>query len=232
MTIDFSNKRNTTIFAAVLLIFAASIIFVIVLGIWDFNMHSTPDFESGDQTSTSVDDWECIKEHPFVPGAQIAFDINHDVKAGWMEIQYDIPFELPICLTEEYVDQNFQITVWSYGGYHPDDLANNYMALYQPKTGKGGLIEITWDNGMAAEGCATMIYSASFDIVGGSDIIFDSNHLPSVITNGADQDFIVEAEPTMNLDKWVDISVFSSWAGCRDPNQEFKLILAQDYNVL
>ncbi|MHA1886357.1 MAG: hypothetical protein ACW96S_14980 [Promethearchaeota archaeon] len=241
MTIDFSKKRYSIILAGILLAFVASIIIVIALGIGDFKTHSNQEFETfnrGPSLDMSVDMApsiiyyeECFKERQLVPGAEVAFELNHDVEPGWMEVQYDIPYEFPICITEDYVDQNFGITVWSYGGYHPDDLGGNYMVLYQPKTGKGGILDITWEESLEELPCSTTIFTASFDIVGGGPIILESNHLPQVITN-ADYPFLLEAEPTCNLDKWVHVGVFSSWAGCDDVNQKFKLILVHYHCVL
>jgi hypothetical protein len=231
MTIDINNKRDSIIFATIMTVFVASIIIVIILGIWGITVHSSQQFDTEDITPSIISEWECFKGHKRVPGAEYAFDYNHDVKAGSMEIQYNIPYEFPICITEDFVDMNFGITVWSYGGYHPDDFAGSYMTLYQPKSKKGGLIDITWDDGVAAEGrpCSTMMYTAFFDIVGGGPIILESNHLPSVITDNADYSYLLEPEPTPDLGKWVDVSVFSSWEGCPDPNQKFKLILAHYY---
>ncbi|MHA2392600.1 MAG: hypothetical protein ACXAEX_11710 [Promethearchaeota archaeon] len=100
------------------------------------------------------------------------------------------------------------------------------MVLYQPKSDLGGLIGITWDEGIADIPFSTMKYTASFDIMGGGPIILESNHLPDVNTIGADYPFILEAEPTPDLGKWVHVGVYSSWEGCPDANQKFKLILA------
>lgn len=233
---DFSNKRYSLIFAGILITFVASIIIVIALGIGGFDMHSSREFESYNDrlsidmsknlTPTIINYEEGFIEHRIVPGAELAFDLCHDVEAGWMEVTYDIPYEFPISITEEYVDQYFDITVRSYGGYHPDDFGGSYLALYQPKTGKGGLIEVTWDEGMIDMPFSTMKYTASFDIIGENPIILESNHLPDVYTTGAEYPFILEAEPTPDLGKWVHVGVFSSWEGCHEVNQKFKLILA------
>lgn len=239
---DFGNKRYSLIFAGILITFIASIIIVIALGMGDFDMHSSQEFKSYNDrlpvdmsknlTPTIINYEDCFIKHRIVLGAEIAFDLCHDVEAGWMEVTYDIPYEFPISITEEYVDQNFDITVRSYGGYHPDDFGGSFMTIYQPKTNMGGILEITWDDGMADTPLSTMKYTASFDIVGGGPIILESNHLPDISTIGAEYSFILEAEPTPDLGKWVHVGVYSSWEGCHDANQKFKLILAHKNCVL
>lgn len=240
MKIDFSNKRYSIILAGILIAFIASITTVIILGLRGFEVHSFYKTESIymgkphdelTQNNTMFSLEECVREHQLVPGAEVAFEIRHDVAAGWVNIDYNIPYEFPICITEEYVDLNFDITVWSYGGYTPDILGINYMVLYQPKTGKGGILDITWDDGVQKFPCSAMEYSASFDIIGGEPIVLESNHLPDIINDDPDFTFLLEAEPTPDLCKWVHVGVFSSWEGCPDANQKFKLILAHYHCV-
>lgn len=240
MKIDFRNKRYSIILAGILIAFIASITTVIILGLRGFEVHSFYKVESTymekphDELTqniimTSLE--ECSREHQLVPGAEVAFDIGHDVAAGWVNIDYNVPYEFPISITEDYIDLNFDITVSSYGGYTPDTLGINYMVLYQPKTGKGGILDITWDEGVQSLPYSTMEYSASFDIMGEEPIVLESNHLPDIINGDPDFTFLLEAEPTPDLGKWVHVGVFSSWEGCPDPNQKFKLILAHYHCV-
>ncbi|MHA2392599.1 MAG: hypothetical protein ACXAEX_11705 [Promethearchaeota archaeon] len=105
MTMDFSNKRYSIIFAGILITFVASIIIVIALGIGGFNIHSSEEFDSNNDsfsidmsknsTPTIFNYEECFIEHRIVPGAELAFDLCHDVEAGWMEVTYNIPYEFP-----------------------------------------------------------------------------------------------------------------------------------------
>jgi hypothetical protein len=240
--IDFDNKKHSIIYGALLMAFIASIITVIILGLRGSEMLFFNKIESlyigRNMEDLTQKDHKMIfpngysREHKFVPGAERALGIRHDVAPGWVKVDYNIPYELPICLTEDYIDQYFDLSVISYGGYTPDDLGINYLVAYQPKTGKGGLIDITWSEGTLMNPSSTMEYSASFDIVGADSILLDSNHLPNVINEDPNYTFFVEeVEPTPNLCKWVDIGVFSSWKGCPDQNQKFKLILAHYHCV-
>jgi hypothetical protein len=240
--IDFSNKRYSITFIGFLIAIIASIIAVIILGLRGFEVSSYNKVESlylvngidelTQESYKEIFPERCSREHQFVPGAEIALGINHDVAPGWVKFDYNIPYELPICLTEDYVDQNFELKMWSYGGYAPDELGVNYMVIYQPKSGKGGIIDITWNEDGTVDPCYTTQYSASFDIISGNDILLDSNHLPYVINEDPDYTFKVEeVEPTPDLGKWVDIAIFSSWEGCPEPNQKFKLILAHYHYV-
>lgn len=243
MKIDFDNKKHSIIFVVLLMAFTASIITVIILGVRGSEMLSFNKIESlyigrqmdelTQKNHKTIFSKEYSTEHKFVPGAERALGIRHDVAPGWIKVDYNIPYELPITLTEDYIDENFDITVWSYGGYTPDDLGINYMVVYQPKTRKGGLIDITWSDPTPLNPCCAVEYSASFDIHEADYILLESNHLPDVINEDPDYTFVLEeVEPTPNLCKWVDIAVFSSWEGCPRPNQKFKLILAHYHYVL
>ena len=126
MIIDFDNKRDTIIFATIITTFIIAIFIVIVLGFWGLIVYSPNELDSEGRTFEVSKYGECSKEHSLVPGAENAFGYNHDVEAGWMEVWYNIPSQFPICITEDYIDQYFDITVYSYGGYHPDDFGDNY----------------------------------------------------------------------------------------------------------
>jgi hypothetical protein len=166
-----------------------------------------------------------------VSEAQRALDCCIDVEAGWMKVNYEIPDMLPICITEDYVDDNFALSVKSYGGYAPDLDRVQELYLNQIKTGKGGVLTITWDEGTPCvcpvSGCAGMIYTASFDIKDADVIMIDSNHLPSVCSSGVDCAWLCDGCPSPDLDKYVFVSVVTSWEGCHHEDQKFKLILAQ-----
>ena len=231
--------RFSKIIAGILLGFFASLIIVLALGVGGFQLFShsgavpmnlaTPINTVGD-TSPMLspiegDVWEFFP----VPGAEGCFDVCHDTEAGIMYVDYDIPEVFPLCITEEYIDANFGLKVWSFGGYHPDDMGMNMMTIYQPKTGLGGAVAITWtDCGtvLGPLGCETVLYVASFDLVDGP-IQIDSNHLPQpVCVEGCDCPFVLDCPPSPNLNKWVYVTIITSWEGCHDIDQKFKLILA------
>ena len=166
-----------------------------------------------------------------LPVAECAADYCIDTEPGFMVVQYTIPDVLPLCITEDYLDSNFDITVLSYGGYHPDGMGA--MAIFQPKTGLGGYAGIEWcyigsflcDNpDLACYGCYVDAYTANFVLP--DPIQIDSNHLPDVYAYGADWSTLVDGD-CGNLDKFVQLALCTSWEGCDKDNQKFQLILAQ-----
>ena len=166
-----------------------------------------------------------------VPVAEIAADLSIDTETGWMIVNYDIPDVLPLCITEEYLDSNFAITVATYGGYSPDGWG--ILAIDQPKTGITGGVGINWvyagsfvctDTTLDCYGCLVDVYVADFVLP--EPILLDSNHLPNVAVLGADWATMVD-DPTCTLNKWVNLAILSTWKGCEDPDQKFQLILAQ-----
>ncbi|MFX1499746.1 MAG: hypothetical protein ACFFDH_02135 [Promethearchaeota archaeon] len=163
--------------------------------------------------------------------AECACDYCIDTEPGFMIAIYDIPDTLPLCITEEYLDSNLGITVYSYGGYHPDESGLNALLINQPKTGLGGCVEIDWiyvgsfvcDNpDMACYGCLVDVWVADFVL--DEPIQIDSNHLPDLYTYGADWSTICDGQD--NLNKWVYLCMVTSWEGCDEPDQKFQLILA------
>lgn len=165
--------------------------------------------------------------------AEIAADFCIDTDPGAMVVLYDLPETLPLCITEDYLDSNFGITILSYGGYHPEDGGINAMTIYQPKTGKGGIVCIDWvyvgsfvcDNpDLICYGCLVDVWEADFILP--DPIQIDSNHLPMVATAGADWTTLCDGVPSDNLNKFVMLGIISSWEGCDEYDQKFKLILA------
>jgi len=166
-----------------------------------------------------------------LPVAECAADYCIDTEAGFMVVEYVIPDVLPLCITEDYLDSNFGITVLSYGGYHPDGMGG--MSIYQPKTEMGGFVGINWiyvgsflcDNpDLACYGCYVDAYVADFVLP--DPIQIDSNHLPDVYTYGADWATMVDDPASPNLNKWVQLCLCTGWEGCGEPDQKFQLILA------
>ena len=165
--------------------------------------------------------------------AEIAADFCIDTDPGGMIVTYLIPDTLPLCITEDYLDSNFAITVWSYGGYHPEDGGMNAMSIMQQKTGLGGCVEILWEYSHSfvcdvpaapCYGCLIDVYVADFVLQ--DPIQIDSNHLPNVIMQGADWTTLCDGVPSDNLNKWVHLALITSWEGCQEYDQKFKLILA------
>ena len=174
-----------------------------------------------------------VPENIDVAVAEWCSDRCIDVEAGKMCADCQIPDKLPICVTEDYVDQNFILKVFSYGGYKPYDVGCDMLKLTQTKTGIVGWVKITWDQGVEFEcpvtGCTGMLYTASFDICGGGPIVFESNHLPTICNCPGDDCWCwkVDGCPSPDLDKWVKASICTAWEGCHKEDQKFTLILAQ-----
>ena len=174
---------------------------------------------------------EIIPENPIVSIAEGANDYWIDTVPGVMFVNYNIPEVLPLCLSEEYINANFDITVVSYGGYHPDDAGVNEMYICQPKTEMGGIVMIDWDETSficqdpekPCYGCEVYKYEAVFTLPDGP-IQLDSNHLPTIIADGADCEWWCDGTPSPNLNKWVCVSVVTSWEGCHEIDQKFTLI--------
>jgi hypothetical protein len=243
MDIDTEDEivlsRFSKIIAGILLGFVASLIIVLALGVGGFQVFSHSNvspismggpINTAGNTPPEIppiegDVWEFFP----VPGAEGCYDVRHDTEAGRMYVDYNIPEVFPLCITEAYIDANFGLKVYSFGGYHPDDMGMNYMFINQPKTQLGGAVEITWkDCGTVVGplGCLTEMYVASFDLVDGP-IQIDSNHLPDPVdVDGCDCSFLLDCPPSNDLGKWVYVTIITSWEGCHDLDQKFQLILA------
>ena len=167
--------------------------------------------------------------------AEGAKDCLIDTVPGIMFVTYNIPEILPLCLTEDYINNNFAITVISYGGYHPDDLGCQQMIIKQNKNDNPysivGIVDIDWTESsficqnpdLACYGCEVYQYDAVFTLPDGP-LQLDSNHLPTIVANGADCEWFCDGTPSPNLDKWVCVSVCTSWEGCHEVDQKFTLI--------
>ena len=178
-----------------------------------------------------------VSKNNDVPEAELAADWCIDTVPGLITVKYEIPDELPLCITEEYLDSNLKIIVKTYGGYEPEDGGLNSLFIWQPKTKKGGLVGIDWiDKGPIpydsdpicpplSGACELDVFWADFVLL--EPIQVDSNHLPEVLVYGdADWTTLCDGTPSDNLDKWVFMSFVSSWEGCDEYDQKFKLILA------
>ena len=236
---DIFLTRFSKIIAGILLVFFASLIIVLALGVGGFKVYShsgvspinmaTPINTAGSTPPEIPPIEREVWEFFPVPGAEGCFDVMHDTEAGVMYVDYDIPEKFPLCITEDWIDANFGLKVYSFGGYHPEDCGYNMLSIYQPKTGMGGAVAISWTEVgtvIGPKGCVTVLYEASFDLVDGP-IQIDSNHLPNpLMVEGCDCDFVIDCPPSPNLNKWVFVTIITSWEGCHDMDQKFKLILA------
>jgi len=225
---------NLTVLTSIVIVLV-----VIMLGV-GFNNSSKENFKISEIGSPIIADpnyfgcnrsEENLFEIKTLPVAECAADYCIDTEAGFMIVQYDIPDVLPLCITEEYLDSNFGITVLSYGGYHPDGMGG--MSIYQPKTELGGFVGIEWcyvgsflceNPELACYGCYVDAYVADFVLP--EPIQIDSNHLPDVYTSGADWTTMIDDPVSCNLDKWVQLCLCTGWEGCEKPDQKFQLILA------
>jgi len=154
-----------------------------------------------------------------VPVAEEFSELGVDTESGTVDIDFDVA-TLPLCLTDENVNDYFNLTALSYGGYEP---TGGLITVTQDKAdwwGYQGFIDIDWKK-TGRTPCGIIEWTATLDVVG--VISLDSNHLPEV-TGGALEDGWRPSDP---LDKEVDIKVSTNWEGCPWPDQKFKIILAQ-----
>ncbi len=192
---------------------------------------------SGNNISENMSLENSVSKNNDVPEAELAFDWCIDTVPGLITVKYEIPDVLPLCITEDYLDSNLKIIVKTYGGYEPDELGLNILTICQPKTGIFGTVEIDWiDKGpipydsdpicpLLGGDCELDVFWADFILP--EPIQVDSNHLPEVLVYGdADWTTLCDGTPSDNLNKWVFMSFVSSWKGCEEYDQKFKLILA------
>ena len=180
------------------------------------------------------------------PVTQSCDGVLKSVEAGWLGIYADIPDPLPICVTTCYLNDEWSMYAFSYGGYEPDIDGETVFILDQDKTGAGGTVTVTWEEcGMVCwediciyvdgwdcwcgwcwpsldiERCCFIMYEASFEV--DDAIQLASNELPELC---GCVDNIVPCDD-FDLDKDVLITLYSDWAGCDDPCQSFEVLLAQ-----
>ncbi|MHA2039062.1 MAG: hypothetical protein ACW972_07725 [Promethearchaeota archaeon] len=239
------KPKQISIFTAITLTTVVFTVMVILLGVGLCNKYSENgdqvpnigmpfisesnilgNYDSGNSITEEISLDPSVSKNNDVLGAEIASEFCIDTEPGVMFVDYQIPDTLPLCITEDWLDSNLNITVWSYGGYTPDDTRMNSLAIYQPKTKLGGCVEIEWiDLGPRGPDCVYLGYAADFVLV--DPIQIDSNHLPDVtFTGNADWNWLCDGIPSPDLDKWVFMSIISSWEGCQRDDQKFKLILA------
>jgi hypothetical protein len=154
-----------------------------------------------------------------VPVAEKFSELGVDTESGTVDIVLNVE-TLPLCLTDNNVNDYITLTAESYGGYEP---TGGLMTVKQDKAdwwGYQGLIDVDWKK-TGCTPCGIIEWTATLDVVG--VISLDSNHLP-VVTGGDLEDGWRPSDP---LDKMVDICVSTNWEGCPWPDQKFKIILAQ-----
>ncbi|TES94299.1 MAG: hypothetical protein E3J90_12740 [Promethearchaeota archaeon] len=160
-----------------------------------------------------------------------------DTVAGKMEIFNPILPDptvdlLPLCLDDAWLDQ-WSLTVGTLGGYNPVD---GCIEVYQEKEGDPncipiGYIEIEYSLGYASADPAYhgwVFYDLTFKLFDAPDgalphpIVLDSNHVPDSIGSP----FWLWDGGYLDLDKFVDFKISTTWEGCRLPEQQFMVILA------
>jgi hypothetical protein len=153
----------------------------------------------------------------------------HDTEQGFIMIDYDVPYQLPLCLNQDELD-TWSITAYVYGGYHP---TGGMAFVGQMKTQNGGVIAICWhyvgsilitDCDCPLDGCYVDVFVATFHVVG-EPIQLASNHLPLVGSSGCCADWLCDgANPSEPLNKWVIMDIVTCWTGCPEPDQAFNLM--------
>ncbi|MFX0206493.1 MAG: hypothetical protein ACFFDT_10950 [Candidatus Hodarchaeota archaeon] len=147
-----------------------------------------------------------------------------DTEIGSIEFYWDIVEPLPLCITDENVDDYFHLYARVVGLYMPTDYFQ-VVCVYQDKMGWMGAMWLDW-YWYAYQPCYADYWFADFSVLEGwrsDNIELASNHKPYVI-NG----YPIDYEPGECLDKWVHLYLASSWTGCDQPEQEFVVISAGD----
>ena len=140
-----------------------------------------------------------------------------DVEAGSIDIVSAVlpdpeVDELPICITQDYLD-NYGMIVAVKGGYTP---VSGAIHIFQNKYCLQGVVEIVWTEVETI--CCTTTWEASLVLTDGN-ICLESNQLPTV-----GDDFCISGPDDLDKDVWM--LVCSTWSGCDQPDQIFKIILA------
>ena len=155
--IDDAVKNITKTFVGLLVLSVASIFVALILGVGGINIYSDYNTDpqgmgmpllSGSQDNDFQEinhtDWEIA----YVPIAKSCAGSEKTVSSGWINFCIDIPDELPICITDCYLQQAWTMRAFSYGGYTPAEMegliGETYFMLDQEKTGKGGKVNVDW----------------------------------------------------------------------------------------
>jgi hypothetical protein len=146
-----------------------------------------------------------------------------DTKKGTMTvINRNLPEELPLCLTQDVLD-NYNFTVVVTGGYSPV-VDTSSIRLYQKGAYKG-TIDVVFTNMPDACVCpCTEYYLATFKLRGNCPIVLDSNKYP----DGA----IIPDGYTTIPGKEVCLCACSTWEGCSQVDQSFKFIRAHQHILM
>ncbi|MFX1314475.1 MAG: hypothetical protein ACFE9T_01305 [Promethearchaeota archaeon] len=156
--------------------------------------------------------------NPIVSVAQKGCCCMDTVKGEIKIYDYNLPEVLPLCLTQEFLD-NYYLTVAVTGGYDP---IGGTITLYQKGEWKGD-IDIVWTY-LGHEPCYTDYWQANFVLTDGP-IELDSNQWP----DGA---YPLFPEYCTIPGKEVCVVYESLWQGCIEQKQQFELIQIHQYDCI
>ena len=160
MEIDETEEPELKSFSKTIMVILAvsvvSIFMVVILGVWGYSVFSENNVEpvnigmpllAGNNVSEN-NEFEMKNSntrtlwYDNVLVAQYCLGSEKDVAAGWINFDIEIPGTLPICITDCYLE-SWNMTAFSYGGYHPADCGTTTMTLNQNK-GSVGTVDVTW----------------------------------------------------------------------------------------
>lgn len=216
----------------------------------DYNMPFIPENKFFEESSSESKDSKALSKE-ILPSSEISGDIfteetilgssdvpvpkkgcfdNYDTVAGEMEIfdviMPDPTIALPLKLDQAWADK-WSLTVGAFGGYSPV-IDGSCIKVYQEKTGDPncepiGYIDVVFGTVYASTDPALHgwdFYDVTFKI-DGHPIVLDSNHIPNI-----GSDFWIYDGGYLDLDKFVDFKICTTWEGCQLPEQQFVVILA------
>ncbi len=131
----------------------------------------------------------------------------------------NLPSELPLCLTNQYLSQ-WYVDVFVVGGYNPW-LAGGYIDVWQKGDNKGR-INIVWTHLADGPCCSSDYWRATFYV--DQEICLESNKYPDVdlpwVIDWPDGQYTIPG-------KCVTFDIVTYWTGCEpgtQPSQDFTII--------
>lgn len=145
-----------------------------------------------------------------------------DVEPGLIKLcDHKFPEELPICLTNDIVNE-WYIDLCVYGGY---EFCSGDLNLLQQQTELSGKLNMHATASPTGCPCGAECVRITFSIEGDDPIVFASNKVPEMEIDG------FCASGPDELGKRVCLDANMIWSGCGDEEQQFMLISAQKVNV-
>ena len=150
-----------------------------------------------------------------------------------------IPESFDSCCITNDVLADWEMIICECGGYDPIGTRCWTLEVWQGKSGsevKVGEIKVNIEDWplppCAPCECCCSCMRLTFYIPEDGCIHLDSNYFPNLMNCDCSMDWCnMITSGAANLDKFVDLKLKTKWAGCELQAQEFRVILAQEYQV-